>query len=92
MISSDPSVELYGVGYLPDPDLANLEVNRKAFPCRPTAKDPITITYDKLARTVEFVSKDFRFSQSNLPQKDFAISICLWMAQQETRVRILKVW
>ena len=39
------------------------------------SSEPITITYNKKERTVKFTSKNFDYSQSNLPQKDFAIAI-----------------
>ena len=37
---------------------------------------PITITYNKKERKVVFSSKTFEYHQSQLPKKDFSISVC----------------
>lgn len=61
----------YGGGHKNTP--ANLKTNRSGSDL--TDKDPITVTYSKTERTVKFTSKNFDYSQKNLPQKDFALSI-----------------
>ena len=54
-----------------------------------TDKDPITVTYSKTERTVKFTSKNFDYSQENLPDKEFAIHIRMKSKGMEAQIKFL---
>ena len=71
--------------------LANLKTHRRDDD-NLTAEDPVTVTYSKVDRTVKFTSKNFEYSQENLPEKEFAMAIELIEEGQETQIKFLKIW
>ena len=54
--------------------------------------EPINILYNRQARTVEFFSKTFEYTQTALPKNvDFAIWLSLWYPPQEVEVKIIDI-
>ena len=72
--TEDPSIQLYGVDHSTNRP-GNLKTTTASTSPYLLSSEPMTITYDKTQNRVVFSSSKFEFYQSNLPQKDFAISI-----------------